>query len=428
MRTHLLSTVAAAALSISVVGAFAQEPQRRPDAGSAPGASSEAPRGAGRSEAAKPEAGKSEASKSEAGKSEASKSEAGKSEAAKPKAAETERAGSPQRASEGAEKAQPSSSAQTKTGASEGQDKTRRDSAESSKDNSKQPSAAAERAPADKGAGSAQKAGADTDKPDKSGARTTATDTSKPAGERQGTSTSSGSDRNAAERNGARDSAQGSDRQGREDAASTRTGGDAGRAASRNESSSTNIQVRGELDTDREHASRIHDRLIRESGARETDVNITVDLGGRVPDRVRLRPVPRDIVEISPRFRDYEYTVVRDEIVIVEPKTKKIVQIISGGGGRGGAGSSRHSVSLDTHQREIVKRDVMRTRTSAKRDSDVNFELREGVEVPQRVTLQSFPTEVWEEVPSLKPYRYVVIEDQIVLVDPETREVIEILR
>lgn len=427
MRTHLLNTVAAAALSLSVASAFAQEPQRRPDAGAAPGASGEAPRGAGRSEAAKPEAGKAEA--------------------AKPKAAENEKAGAPQRASEGAgkaaterssaqrepssDKAQPSSSAQTKTGASEHQDKTRRDSAESGKDSSNQPSKAAEHNPSDKGASSAQKAGSDIGKSEKSGASTTATDTTKPAGERQGTSTSAGSDRKPAERNGARDSAQGTDRQGtsgREDAASTRTGGDANRASSRNESSSTNIQVRGELDTDREHASRIHDRLIRESGGRETDVSISVDLGGRVPDRVRLRPVPRDIVEISPRFRDYEYTIVHDEIVIVEPRTKKIVQIISGGGGRGGARASRHSVTLDTHQREIVKRDIMRTRTSARRDSDVKFELREGVEVPQRVTLQSFPTEVWHEVPALKTYRYVVIEDQIVLVDPETREVIEILR
>jgi hypothetical protein len=76
----------------------------------------------------------------------------------------------------------------------------------------------------------------------------------------------------------------------------------------------------------------------------------------------------------------------------------------------------------------VVKRDILKTRTSSSRNADLNIELREGVRLPERVTLLTLPTEVWREVPALKEYRYVVIEDEVVLVDPDSREVIEIIR
>jgi len=147
-----------------------------------------------------------------------------------------------------------------------------------------------------------------------------------------------------------------------------------------------------------------------------------------VPDRVRLRPVPSDIVEISPRYRNYEYTIVHDEIVIVEPKTKKVVQVISGGGGGGGARKSTHTIKLDTKQRNFVKQDVLKTRTGSVSRNDLNIDLREGVEIPDRVTLQSFPEDVWHDAPELREVRYFIIQDEVVLVDPDTREVIEIIR
>jgi len=117
---------------------------------------------------------------------------------------------------------------------------------------------------------------------------------------------------------------------------------------------------------------------------------------------------------------------VHDEIVIVEPKTKKIVQVISSGGG--GGHRSSHMVRLDTKQRDLVKRDVLKTRTGSVNRQDLNIELRQGVEVPDRVTLQSFPEDVWHDAPELREVRYFIVQDEVVLVDPDTREVIEILR
>src|SRR5690349_22424373 len=45
-----------------------------------------------------------------------------------------------------------------------------------------------------------------------------------------------------------------------------------------------------------------------------------------VPRTVVLHPVPEAIVDIIPEYRDYEFFVVRDEIVIVEPRSHRIVR------------------------------------------------------------------------------------------------------
>jgi hypothetical protein len=44
------------------------------------------------------------------------------------------------------------------------------------------------------------------------------------------------------------------------------------------------------------------------------------------------------------------------------------------------------------------------------------------------VTLQTFPEDVWRDAPELREVRYFIVQDEVVLVDPDTREVIEILR
>jgi len=51
-------------------------------------------------------------------------------------------------------------------------------------------------------------------------------------------------------------------------------------------------------------------------------------MGTEVPRTVKLAPLPPTIVEIVPQYRSYEYVVVQDDIVIVDPKTMKIVYVI----------------------------------------------------------------------------------------------------
>jgi Protein of unknown function (DUF1236) len=52
-----------------------------------------------------------------------------------------------------------------------------------------------------------------------------------------------------------------------------------------------------------------------------------VHLGVQVPQDVKHYPVPPDVVEIHPRWRGYNYILVANEILIIDPGTREIVEI-----------------------------------------------------------------------------------------------------
>jgi hypothetical protein len=186
--------------------------------------------------------------------------------------------------------------------------------------------------------------------------------------------------------------------------------------------SSGDVEVTGSINIDREKASRVHDRLVRR-GSR-TDIDIDISVGSTLPDRVVLQRVPDEIIEISPEFRGYEYTVVRDEIIIVEPRTKKVVEVIRKSGGKSASSKSgRSKLKLSNAQRERI-RSVVREQRITRLDLDVDL----GSDVPETVALVPLPDVVFTDVPELREYEYFVTNEEIVLVEPDTREVVEVIR
>ena len=61
-------------------------------------------------------------------------------------------------------------------------------------------------------------------------------------------------------------------------------------------------------------------------------VDFSLSTGTVVPSYARIRPLPKRIVEIVPQYRGYDFVMVRDEIVIIEPRTRRIVTILQGEG------------------------------------------------------------------------------------------------
>jgi hypothetical protein len=58
-------------------------------------------------------------------------------------------------------------------------------------------------------------------------------------------------------------------------------------------------------------------------------VNFDVRVGTRVPrEGVEFRPLPAEVVTIYPEWRGYEFIVVHNQIVVVDPNTYEIVEII----------------------------------------------------------------------------------------------------
>ena len=84
---------------------------------------------------------------------------------------------------------------------------------------------------------------------------------------------------------------------------------------------------------------------------------------------------------------------------------------------------------LSPEQRTIIYRSVTRERAPVavvRPGPSVRYEI--GAPVPPgSVELSAFPEDVYVDVPVLKRYRYVYVNNQLVLVDPETSQVVDII-
>ena len=92
------------------------------------------------------------------------------------------------------------------------------------------------------------------------------------------------------------------------------------------------VSVRGNLHISRENASRISENLVRQ-GHRE-HLNFNIDVGAPLPTDVELLPLPPDVVELAPDYRGYDYVLVNDEIVFIDPATRDVVGMIDLGADR----------------------------------------------------------------------------------------------
>jgi hypothetical protein len=59
-----------------------------------------------------------------------------------------------------------------------------------------------------------------------------------------------------------------------------------------------------------------------------TNVNFSISIGTRVPRHVHLYPLPVTVYEVYPAWRGYQFILVGDEIIIVNPRTFEIVAVI----------------------------------------------------------------------------------------------------
>jgi hypothetical protein len=59
-----------------------------------------------------------------------------------------------------------------------------------------------------------------------------------------------------------------------------------------------------------------------------TNVNFEIRPGVRVSRDVRFYPLPREVVTIYPEWRGYEFILVNDKIVVINPRTLEIVDVL----------------------------------------------------------------------------------------------------
>jgi hypothetical protein len=86
----------------------------------------------------------------------------------------------------------------------------------------------------------------------------------------------------------------------------------------------------GNINLNDQQRNEIRDRVIDARGApRIGHVDFDVRVGTVVPRRrLHVVPVPETLVRIEPRWRGYDYFVYEDQVVVVSPRTMRIVAVL----------------------------------------------------------------------------------------------------
>ena len=79
-------------------------------------------------------------------------------------------------------------------------------------------------------------------------------------------------------------------------------------------------------------------------------------------------------------------------------------------------------LELTPVQRRTIYRTIVRERVAP---AEPTIEYRVGARLPDSVRLYSVPREVAVEVPMIRSYKYMVVNNRVVLVDPATSQVVE---
>jgi hypothetical protein len=78
-------------------------------------------------------------------------------------------------------------------------------------------------------------------------------------------------------------------------------------------------------------------------------------------------------------------------------------------------------LALTSVQRQTVYRTIVRERPLA---AAPTIEYRVGTRVPGNAQLYAVPQEAAVEFPAIRTYKYMMVNDRVVLVDPATSEVV----
>jgi len=96
---------------------------------------------------------------------------------------------------------------------------------------------------------------------------------------------------------------------------------------------------------------------------------------------------------------------------------------------RGGTSSDRisqaRSVQLSSDQRTRIKTIVTSNRSA--RVEHVDFDVKVGVRVPHTVHIVALPEEIVHIVPQYRGFDYIIVRNEILIIDPDTYEIVAVL-
>jgi hypothetical protein len=68
--------------------------------------------------------------------------------------------------------------------------------------------------------------------------------------------------------------------------------------------------------------------VFRQHRVTPTHLNVSVRVGTRVPESVHFYPLPEQVYVIYPEWRGYDYIMVGDQVLVIDPRSHEIVAIL----------------------------------------------------------------------------------------------------
>lgn len=200
------------------------------------------------------------------------------------------------------------------------------------------------------------------------------------------------------------------------------------------ERSGTSSQAAAQTDVNlnKQQETRISTSISRLNVRPLTSVNFSLNVGTVVPRDVHLSTLPPDVVEIVPQYRGYSFALVKDEIVVVDPATYKIVTVLPYSGqstAKTTATRERSASKFSDRDREAIRKHA-KTRTEGRKEvrttgSTARTEIRVGDRLPESIEVEEFPSTVYRDAPDLREYRYIHRDTRTYVIEPRERRVIE---
>jgi len=191
------------------------------------------------------------------------------------------------------------------------------------------------------------------------------------------------------------------------------------------QSRSSNVNISANLD-DRQR-TRVTESITKLNARPVENVNFSLSVGTVVPRDVRFQPLPADVVEVVPQYRGYNFFVVRDDIVIVDPSSYQIVDVLPRTGRATAAAPASRKMTFSDTDRAVIRKHARSARTEQRTtgSSTSSTRVRVGDRLPDSVEIRSFPEEVYRESPTLREYRYIERDNRTYVVEPHERTIIE---
>jgi hypothetical protein len=101
-----------------------------------------------------------------------------------------------------------------------------------------------------------------------------------------------------------------------------------GRSSAKGYRHQRGAEGRSSFGPSRGQGAQIREDMINNKSARVGRVGFALNVGTVVPRNMHFATLPPRVVKLMPRYRGFKYIVVKDKIVVVDPRTYRIVAVI----------------------------------------------------------------------------------------------------